>query len=218
MANYISLSYFLDKDTPTYGGGKGISIFPEKSISKGDSANTKRIEFNNHSGTHIDFPNHFLINGLTSDSYPASFWIFNRPFLFCKNIEKGSIISLTKEELSIIPKDVDFLIYKTGFWKYRSGEQYWNNNPGFAPETADLLRSYFPFLRVLGMDIISLTGFQNRELGRLAHKNFLGGERPILLVEDMDLSNLNKQPNSLVCAPLMIRGIDGTPVNIIAEI
>ena len=31
----------------------------------GDTANTKSITLHNHSGTHIDFPNHFIINGKT---------------------------------------------------------------------------------------------------------------------------------------------------------
>ena len=63
MANYQYLSYFLDDKTPIYGGSSGIDIVKLNDIAKGDTANTKRISFHNHSGTHIDFPNHFLENG-----------------------------------------------------------------------------------------------------------------------------------------------------------
>ena len=60
MASYLSLSYFLDQETTIYGGNKGVVVSQERSIKKGDTANTKKIQLNNHSGTHIDFPNHFF--------------------------------------------------------------------------------------------------------------------------------------------------------------
>jgi len=218
MSNYICLSYFLDENTPLYGGIKGITISEERSIEKGDTANTKKIQFNNHSGTHVDYPNHFFINGLTSEYYSPDYWVFKSPFLIIKDTIQDSIINLTNEEIESIPKGTDFLIYKTGFGKFRGKESYWKNNPGFAPEVAEILRDNFPNLRALGMDFISLTAFQNRELGRHAHRKFLGGDKPILLIEDMNLDLLESQPKSLVCAPLLVKGLDGAPINIIAEI
>jgi kynurenine formamidase len=68
------------------------------------------------------------------------------------------------------------------------------------------------------MDFISLTSYQNRELGREAHRMFLGGDRPILLIEDMDLSKIMNSPKSISCIPLLINGLDGSPVTIIASI
>jgi len=217
-SQYVYLSYFMDKNTPLYGGGKGISIAPDRSISNGDTANTKQLAFQNHSGTHIDFPNHFFEVGKTSESYSADQWIFRKPFMVQRAADENEIICLSEEELNKVPQDTDFLIVKTGFGKFRTEEKYWKYNPGFAPELANILRSQFPFLRVIGMDFISLTSFQNRELGREAHRNFLGGELPIMLIEDMDLSQLNTSPSSILCLPLMIKGLDGAPVTIIGEI
>lgn len=208
----------MDAFTPLYGGGKGISVKPDRSIDLGDTANTKNLAFQNHSGTHIDFPNHFFRDGLTSETYDASYWIFQRPSLICRDIEENIIIDLNEEELRDVPSDTDFLIFKTGFGKYRGREKYWKYNPGFAPAFADTLRKKFPALKVLGMDFISLTGYQNRELGREAHRCFLGGDRPILLIEDMNLSQLVSSPKSISCLPLMIHGIDGAPVTIVAKI
>lgn len=217
-SQFISLSYFLDDQTPLYGGEKGISIRPARSIADGDTANTKQISFNNHSGTHIDFPNHFFDEGLTSEFYNASFWVFTRPYLFVNEVGADQIIHFTADEIASIPSDIDFLIYKTGFGQYRSEDTYWKNNPGFAPEMADMLRTSFKNLRAIGMDFISLTAYQHRELGRTAHRAFLGGERPILLVEDMDVRHLSSQPKSIVCAPILLKGVDGAPVNLIASI
>lgn len=217
-AKYIYLSYFLDNSTPLYGGAKGISVSPDRSINNGDTANTKQISLQNHSGTHIDFPNHFFENGKTSENYNADFWMFEKPYLVLRKAEENEIFSLSDNEMKKIPNDIDFLIIKTGFGEFRGEEKYWKYNPGFAPIFATKLRENFPNLKVIGMDFISLTSYQNRELGREAHRMFLGGDKPILLIEDMDLSKLTNSPKSISCLPLMINGLDGTPVSIIASI
>lgn len=217
-SKYIYLSYFMDHTTPLYGGGKGISIYQDRSILNGDTANTKQLSFQNHSGTHIDFPNHFFENGKTAENYTADFWMFEKPFLVLRKAEENEIFSLSDDEMKKIPDEIDFLIIKTGFGEFRSEEKYWKNNPGFAPIFANKLRKKFPNLKVIGMDFISLTSYQNRELGREAHRMFLGGDRPILLIEDMDLSKIMNSPKSISCLPLLINGLDGSPVTIIASI
>tara|TARA_B100001057_G_C22856011_1_gene952705 strand:- start:462 stop:1133 length:672 start_codon:yes stop_codon:yes gene_type:complete len=215
---YLYLSYYLNDQTPLYGGGKGIDIAPLNQIDKGDTANTKSIALHNHSGTHIDFPNHFIAEGKTSEQFDASFWIFESPALLVYKSKENEIIDFKKNDFKNIPSETDFLIVKTDFGKYRGMELYWKNNPGFSPESAQVLRDQFPQLRVIGMDLISLTSFQNRELGRIAHRNFLGGSRPLLLLEDMYLEKLTKAPRKVICAPLMIEKVDGVPVTVIAEL
>ena len=216
MAKFQYLSYFLDDKTPIYGGDSGIDIIKLNDISKGDTANTKRISFHNHSGTHIDFPNHFLENGKFSSDYEANFWIFNNPYFIKINPDEDEIILLDKNLIETIPKETDFLILNTGFYKHRGSKKFWNNNPGISPDLAKLLKLQCPNLRVLGMDTISLTSYQNRILGRQSHRKFLV-ENDILLVEDMNLKNLKTLPKKLMCFPLLIREVDGCPVTIIAE-
>lgn len=144
--------------------------------------------------------------------------MFEKPYLVLRKAEENEIFSLSDHEMKNIPNEIDILIIKTGFGEFRGEEKYWKYNPGFAPIFATKLRENFPNLKVIGMDFISLTSYQNRELGREAHRMFLGGEKPILLIEDMDLSNLTNSPKSISCLPLMIHGLDGTPVSIIASI
>lgn len=216
MSKFQYLSYFLDDKTPIYGGGSGIDIVKLNDISKGDTANTKRISLHNHSGTHIDFPNHFLENGKLSSDYEANFWIFNYPYVVKISPEEDEVILLDKNLIKTIPRETDFLILNTGFYKYRGRKKFWNNNPGISPDLAKLLKFQCPNLRVLGMDTISLTSYQNRILGRKSHRKFLV-ENDILLVEDMNLKNLNDVPVKLMCFPILIKGVDGCPVTIIAE-
>lgn len=217
MNRHIFLSYFLDKKTPLYGGSKGIEIVKLNDILNGDTANTKKLTLHNHSGTHIDFPNHFINNGKVSNDYNADFWIFNNPYLIELDVSENEIILLSDEQINLIPSNTDFLILKTGFYKYRKAMKFWNNNPGIHPELAKKIKTKCPNLKVLGMDLISLTSYQNRELGRIAHKKFLG-ENDILLVEDMKLDKLFVNPIKIMCFPMMVKGLDGAPVSIIAEL
>lgn len=210
------LSHFLDEHTPLYGGAKGVSIIPDRDISNGDTANTKLVTLHNHSGTHIDFPNHFFVDGKKSNHYQANFWVFENPYIIDKLCNTDEIIDFTVKELFQIPPNTDFLIVNTGFHKYRNEERFWKNNPGFSPFLAAKLKDRCKSLRVLGMDSISLTAFQNRELGRAAHRAFLG-EHNILIVEDMNLTQLDFSPTKLMCAPLLLNNVDGAPVTIIAE-
>ncbi|MAU58528.1 MAG: cyclase [Flavobacteriaceae bacterium] len=217
MKKFKFLSYFLDQNTPIYAGNKMNRIEQLSSIENGDSANSKSIFINNHSGTHIDFPKHFCVDGKTSSNYSASFWHFYNTYVLCIDANNDELINLNESQLSKIPRDIDFLILNTGFHRLRSERTYWENNPGIHPKLASVLRSRFKKIKAIGMDLISLTSFQNREIGRKAHKEFLC-KNDILIIEDMDLNGIEKiKINKIICAPLLVSEIDGSPVTIIAE-
>ena len=216
MSKYIYLSHFLDTDTKLYGGEKSTIISSHKSISKGDSSNTTFLSFCNHAGTHIDFPKHFSNNGKTVNDYLPDFWVFNRPYILDYKARENEIINIPFE-LYNIPDETDFLIVKTGFQKYRNKDKYWKYNPGLDPDFALKVRKRCPYIRIVGFDFISVSSFQNRELGRKAHKEFLINN-DILLIEDMNLGELSDNLKKIICLPLMIDNIDGSPVTIIGEI
>jgi arylformamidase len=215
VKSHIYLSYFLDENTPLYGGERGIQMIPDRAIIKGDTANTKRVTLHNHSGTHIDFPSHFFEDGKVTQDYNASFWIFNDVYLLDKQAAPDELISLNDYELSAIPVRTELILFKTGFSAFRTEDKYWTNNPGISPEVAGQLRKQCPSIRAIGMDFISLTSFQNREIGRSAHREFLG-KTPILLIEDMDLRQLYESPTQVIGLPLLLNNADGAPIAIIA--
>jgi arylformamidase len=213
MKKYIYLSHFINETTPLYGGVSNIKIFQDKSISNGDTANTNFLQFPNHCGTHIDFPNHFSDSGKTINDYPAEFWFFYKPFIIKYIAEENEIINLGSF-IDSIPNETDFLIINTGFQKYRSEEKYWKNNPGIHPDSAYLLKQ--KGVKVIGFDFISLSSYQNRELGRIAHKQFLI-ENDILIIEDMNLEGISSKLNKIISVPLLIDKINGVPITVIGE-
>lgn len=208
--NLIYLSYFLNRCTPAYGGEKDTIKFEKtKSIGNGDTSNNLKISFPNHIGTHIDFPFHFSDSGKKCNDYPASFWVFNKVgFLNC-NLDQ------LEDQLENLSSDIELLILKTGFAKHRNEETYWKEQPVLASKFASIFRSKFPFLRVFGFDMISLTSKLDRVEGKLAHISFLI-ENDILILEDMNLENLSNTPSTVIISPLQLEGADGGPCNVIA--
>lgn len=221
---WLCLSYPLDGDTPAYGGGEGLRCEAARCMDRGDSCNASVWTFSNHLGTHLDFPRHFSPDGRTLDDYPMEFFMFERVgFIALERVEEGEILTwerLQGARIFRMPRDADLLLIKTGFGAKRGTPAYRQANPGFSPGLARDLRGRFPALRVLGFDSISLSSFAHRDLGREAHRAFLDHERPVLPLEDMDLSPLSAAWDvvRVLVVPLRVRGADGAPCTVPAQV
>lgn len=220
MSSAIFLSHVLSNDTIGYGGRKEFETVSTLSIAKGDSCNQSDWKLCNHIGTHIDSPFHFSNNGKTIDNFEASFWVFTKVHL----VDLPTTNSIIIEKgiwADKIPLDCDLLLIKTGFESKRNTEAYWARNPGLSPVFGLWLRENRPHVRVIGFDFISITSYDHRALGKVAHNAFLHEEHkghPILAIEDMHLAKLTSSPKKIIVAPLRVIGSDGSPVTVIAEI
>lgn len=217
MSKYKRLSYILSTSTPTYGNGAKPKFSKLSDMDSGDAANKHLIKADNHTGTHIDFPNHFIADGRTGDQFEPEELIFNHVQIVEISRQNGLI---TIEDLAGISANdqTDFLIVKTGLCYKRETEHYWNDNAGFHPDTAAWLREQLPNLKCIGFDTISLTSYQNRPEGRVAHREFLG--RELLILEDMDLRDIESHTviKQLIVAPTLFEKADGAWCYVIAEL
>ena len=211
MNSPIFLSHFLDDTTPVYGGEENSFVCKKTNqIKNGDTSNNLHLSFPNHIGTHIDFPLHFSVDGLSCSDYPASFWIFNNiGFLNCCIDE----IEIQAEKLD---SDIEMLIIKTGFGENRKNKEYWKEQPVIPALLANFLKSKFSNLRLFGFDMISLTSKLDRTEGKSAHLQFLI-KNNILILEDMDLSNLHFTPRLVIVSPMLVSLADGVPCTVIAQ-
>ena len=218
MKSLIYLSHHISNETPLYGNEKGIKISPVKQIQSGDSCNTLNLSFPNHIGTHIDFPYHFNQGGKTINDYPASYWHFDHVEMVDLS---GKVVDSQIIDLTIFPNieniETDLLLIKTGYGKYRGTDRYTLTPPGLSADLALFFRNRFPKLRCIGMDLISVSSYTNREEGRKAHHAFLNPDKsePILLIEDMNL-NVDGPFNTVIVAPLLIDNADGAPCTVLA--
>lgn len=217
----IFLSHSLDQNTPSYGDRDKFTISVNSEIIKGEGANTSKWNFsNNHMGTHMDTPFHFIEDGKKTLDYTAEEFWFENVHIIEKISDSGILIMLSQKEIDSIPLDIDFLIIKTGYGKYRTKDKYHNDNPGLNSLLADVLKNRFTKLKCIGFDFISLTSWNYRQHGRLSHRSFLGKTNNFLIIEDMNLNEVNFESkiNSLILAPLRTVDGNGGPVTIIADI
>jgi arylformamidase len=125
-----------------------------------------------------------------------------------------------ERQISIIP-DVVALFVRTSWWKKRDLDifSYCNDHPWISEELPDFLREKCPALRIFGIDQISVATPAHRDIGRECHRRFLCRKSPILLIEDMDLSDtrLLEGAYTLHVYPFLVDDLDGVPVIAIME-
>lgn len=217
----IYLSHFMGPDTPFYGGDRSFQVEQLRSIAGGDSCNAFRWMFPNHAGTHVDLPHHFVSDGKCLNDYLPDFWVFHDvASVDISPVLPGGLINPVLLENYNIPSSIELLLLNTGFGRYRATQAYWQKSPIFRPELADYLRTRFPFLRALGFDSISVSSLTDRMTGREAHQAFLVGDRPILLIEDMNFTELSgtQSFSGVTVAPLLVAGADAAPCTVIGEV
>lgn len=221
---YLFLSHTLAENTPLYGSLPTHRILPYSEISKGDIVNSFILSFHNHTGTHVDAPNHFIVDGRKISEYTLDELIFKNPVMVnCPKSDESLIVPEDLQQASEILKKCDCLLLHTGFGQFRSEERYRTNNPGIAPETILWIRKKFANIRCIGIDSISISSFQHRSEGIEAHKAAFcvkeGLGEPLLLIEDMSLGKiLNSKLKLVIVMPWQVYGIDSAPCTVLAEI
>ena len=218
---YLFLSHSIGQNTPSYGDRDKFVDKLNTTFNTGAKAETSNWYFsNNHLGTHLDTPRHFVSNGKTITDFLGAFWVFMK--IACIEMSCSAAVLIGNKDISSfeIDKDTELLLIKTGYEQYRTTEKYWKDNPGLTPELGLFLKKTFPKLRAIGIDFISVTSFKHRDLGRGAHLALLEGERPILPIEDMSLASLNPLTDitEVYVLPLRVEESNGAPVTVLAKI
>ena len=190
-------------------------------MANGDTSNSLKFTSSNHIGTHMDAPRHFIADGRSVDSYSPAELCFNSPCILdvklAENIRHVGITHLESQSDAAkkILYSCDLLLIRTGAEAFRNDERYWKDGFGLDLGLADYIRQHAPLCRAVGIDTISITAFSDRMLGRKVHNEFLGGERPFFLMEDMSLKNISMPGLKMVLvAPLRIENGDGAPVSV----
>jgi kynurenine formamidase len=206
-----------------YGAAQKPRISQQTSLAKGDTSNSYEITMSNHAGTHVDAPAHFIAGGRKIAEYPPEQLSFKRPVLLSLKKNAGEWIEQSDFERNIRSKSADCILVKTGFSKFRGKGDYCANNPGISPEAILWARANMPRLRCIGVDCISISGYQNRERGRAAHRAAFeekrGVAQPLLIIEDMNLAPLSQKGLKRVFIfPVLGGEVDSSPCTVLAEV
>lgn len=220
---YQLLSYPISRNQPTWPGNPTFSLEPHTSISQGSVANTCTIHLFNHYGTHLDGPRHFYDQGISLDQVPFEHFFFHKPLLVDIPKEPGEKIS----SQDIIPfrneiEAADLLLIRTGFGTYRAEQPqvYEHNGPAVSSNAARYLQDHLSHLKAIALDFVSLASYSDRTDGDLAHQIMLGmyDSHYICIIEDVNMKGLPAGfLNKAAAIPLVIEGIDSSPVTMWAE-
>lgn len=208
------LSYPIGETVPGYGNtAKKPEILQTRAMKNGDACDIYSVKMENHWGTHVDCPAHFLRNGTKVADLPAAAWHFNRPQLLRVSLDHSELLTPDHLRQRIDPRS-DLILFRSGWSKYRGSARYSRQNPGVHASLALWLRKRCPNIRAIGFDWVSLSSFRDREHGWEAHREFLGTRKPILIIEDMDLRFAAGALREVWVAPLRISGIDSAPCTV----
>jgi kynurenine formamidase len=228
---YIRISYNLTRHTPVHPDLTPITITPKTQIEQGDDYNTSLITVENHSGTHVDAPAHFLKDGRPIYTYSPVELIFYKILLMDCPKTPDELISMEDfvtvlEQFETNQLDIDCILIRTGFGKYRETdpEKYLTKNPGISPEAVSYLRCKLPKLRCLAIDTVSMSRYgRMREMIKVHQTAFQEKAefgKPLLFVEDLSLQSLQNAMilEEIMIIPWQVEGIDSAPCTVVAKI
>jgi len=223
---YLELSYEIDKNMPIYPGSPKEEIIPNTRIKQGDHANCTTLKHFVHNGTHVDAPFHFYDKGSTIDQIPIEDFIYQNPLIINKKLKKSELLEV--DDLKKYNEKIylaDILFFYTGYCKIRNNPAlYIDDFPAISEETAKFIRTRLLNVKAIAIDVLSI---ESAVLGPKenfkVHKILLDGDlyntRPLLIFEDVNIGKvLNKKIKKIYAFPLRLKGLDASPVNIVAEI
>lgn len=220
MESVVFLSHVTRPGDPGWPQSPTLAVHPESQIASGDVANTYRLEMFNHFGTHIDSPNHFNPEGMPVVDMPPSRFIFRHPYLLDQPLGESELL-MPEHLASQALHEADCLLIRSGFERWRSEDpvRYAEHGPGISAAAAAYMMESLPNLRMIVLDWLSISAYQNLPDGYQAHRILAGVQghgRFIMGIEDATLKDLARAPHWVMTWPLRVQGTDGGPCTVVA--
>jgi len=173
-------------------------------IRKGDSCNVSWVTMSTHTGTHLDAPFHFDDSGLDIASVCLE-----------QYLGPARVVSMEVERVIAVPdlerlnwEGVDRVIFKTRTIGW--AEEHFDSRFVYLSEDgAEFLGKRG--LRLVGTDAPSIDAFESKTL--LSHKLLL--KHGVAILEGARLADVRPGDYELICLPLRLAGLDGSPVRAI---
>jgi arylformamidase len=206
---WIDVTATLDPaKTPVYEGDASMKFDFLKDMRKGDNLTLSVYSMGAHSGTHIDAPMHFVVNGAPIDQVALE-----------RLIGAARVIEISDSVHAIDVTELnrhDWRNAKRVLFRTRSSHRSWMDSREFhknfayiAPDAAQLLADAGVVL--VGVDYISAEQFGAP--APRTHQILLG--RGIPIVEGLDLRPAQAGDYDMIVLPLKVAGHEGAPARAI---
>jgi len=221
LAGYrVRMSHRLDPQQPAYPGSPRLRVIQQDRMSNGDPTNSRIVHLPTHFGTHVDLPDHFVEGGANMTAFDLDDFSYVAVTLVDVHVSPSSLI--TAESLSTVVGGAgptsDLVLLRSGFEAHRGDRHaYEHDGPALSAEVAEWLVSGFPMMRAVAIDWLSLCSPTHFTEGADAHRTLLGRGHSVVF-EDVRMSALNgRLPQRVSAFPLLVEGLDGSPVTMIGE-
>ena len=211
---FYDLTQIISKDIPVYSGDPQPH-FEQSSTIHSDSYNVTRIIMGSHSSTHVDAQSHFMVDGKSIDREPLSKFIGESIVIdLSKRCNIGA--GITCSDLEAYSKDIrdnDIVLLYTGTSEYWMKDQ--NIKYDFTylePSAAQWIVDHH--IKCVGIDTFSVEKYGSKE--GLSHKILLSSSVGIIENLNPNLKKLRGKRVFVVCLPLLLEGVDGSPARTIA--
>lgn len=218
----VDLSQTLEEQMPVW---PTLSRFYKTlwlAIHYGDNATAHQLIMNEHTGTHVDAPGHYMPPGHPMhkwvDEVPAEQWMGRAAVVDCRDVAPCSGVPADRvrrwEEEHGQMREGDIAIFNFGWcakWAKRPDDlEFMKDWPGLGIDCAELLLDRG--VKAVGVDTLSPDVFQTP--GDPIHRALLGHN--VVIVEN--LANLDRLPAwcYLIALPLKIAGGSGSPIRAVA--
>lgn len=210
---YYDLTHLITQEMPVYPGDPQPEFKPIATIEK-QKVNVTRIVIGSHSGTHVDAQKHFIANGNSIDKEPLDKFMGEAVTLDISNINIGDgITGIDLENYSKVVKHRDILLLYTGTSdKWTKDDSIRNNFTYLELSAADWIVDHK--IKCVGIDTLSMEKYGFKE--GLTHKKLLSNGIGIIENLNSNLKKIISMRTFLICMPLPLEGVDGTPARAVA--
>ena len=212
-ASFYDLTHLIYEDMPVYPGEPQPEFSPLFTLGK-DKVNVTRLTLGSHTGTHIDAPRHFISNAESIDKTSLEKFIGEAIILDMSRKSIGQGINdadlYTYEEMVKV-NDIILLYTRTSDSWTAKNEKIRKNFTYLEPSAAKWIVDHK--IKCAGIDSYSVEKYGFTE--GLTHKTLLSSG--VGIIEGLN-SNLKKFVGNrmfLVCLPLLLKDIDGSPARAI---
>lgn len=204
---YHDLSHLISQDMQVYPGDPQPRFKPFATMEK-DRMNVTNIVLGSHTGTHVDAPKHFFAGGNGIDREPLNKFIGEAIILDLSNVIGGKgVTDAELDNYSKVIKRNDILLLYTGTNNKREKDLKSNSFTHLEVSAAEWIIDHGT--KCVGIDTLSVEKYGFKE--GLTHKKLLSNNVGIIENLNSNIREFVGKRMFLVCLPLMLEGLDGSP-------
>jgi kynurenine formamidase/threonine dehydrogenase-like Zn-dependent dehydrogenase len=197
---WIDVTVPIHDDMVHFPGDPAVRVETSKDLARGDNCRVSSLTLGTHTGTHVDAPAHFLLEGKGIDEVLADAMVGEARVLEVEAAGAIDPAALARHE----PQAGERILLKTRNSDRWGTDEFAGDYVYLGTEAARYLVERG--VRTVGIDYLSIGGGSD---GVQTHRELLAAG--ICIIEGLDLSQVSAGPCELMCLPLRIAHGDGAP-------